>query len=142
MLKELEIKLDQNNKMIIQCNNQQTLCLVRAEIDKLSTKLKHIDIQNHWLCQEYEWENITVCYIDLKSMIADELTKILSLNSHCCFLDQMNLIDIWDCLQDHQIQEAAAMFELLESMNIDWILCELPASEYYEKFWIWTEFYN
>ena len=52
-------------------------------------------------------------------MITDRLMKILSLNSHHHFLDQMNLIDIQDRLQDRQIQEAAAMFEPSELMNID-----------------------
>ena len=47
MLEELKIKLDQNDKMIIQYDNQQILCLMQAEIEKLSTKLKHVDIQNH-----------------------------------------------------------------------------------------------
>ena len=57
-----------------------------------------------------------------KSMIADGLTKALSLDSHHWFLDQMNLIDIRDCLLDHQSQsKKAAVFELPESMNLDWI---------------------
>ena len=34
----------------------------------------------------------------------------------------MNLIDIWNCLQDCQTQEVTAMFELSKLMNIDWIL--------------------
>ena len=142
MLEELKINLNQNNDVIIQCNNQQMLCLIQAEIGKLSIKLKHVDIQNHWLCQEYQWDCITVCYIKSKNMIVNDLMKIFLLNSHCWFLDQMNLIDIWDHLQDHQIQEVAATFESSESMNIDWILHESPVSEYYEKFWVWTEFYS
>ena len=52
-------------------------------------------------------------------MITDELTKTLSLNSHHHFLDQMNLIDIQDCLQDRRIQEATTTFQSSESMNID-----------------------
>ena len=98
------------------------LCLIQAEIEKLSIKLKHVDIQNHWLYQEYQQNHIIICYIRSKSMIADDLTKALLLNSHCWFLDQMNLIDIQDHLQDCQTQEAATMFELSELMNIDWIL--------------------
>ena len=52
-------------------------------------------------------------------MIVNNLTKTFSLNSHHQFLNQMNLIDIQDCLQDHQINEAATTFESSESMNID-----------------------
>ena len=75
-------------------------------------------------------------------MITDSLMKALSLNSHHWFLDQMNLIDIWNHLQDHQTQEAAATFELLKSMNINWILYELLTSEFHEKFWVWMRFYS
>ena len=54
MLEELKINLNQNNDVIIQCDNQQTLHLIQVKIEKLSIKLKHVDIQNHWLCQEYQ----------------------------------------------------------------------------------------
>ena len=47
MLKELKINLNQDDDMIIQCNNQQMLCLIQVKIEKLSIKLKHVDIQNH-----------------------------------------------------------------------------------------------
>src|SRR5205085_12210852 len=119
MLKELKINLNQDKDMIIQCNNQQILYLIQAEIEKLSIKLKHVDIQNHWLHQEYQQDHITVYYIESKSMIINNLTKILLLNSHHQFLDQMNLIDIQDHLQDCQIQEVITIFESSELMNID-----------------------
>ena len=134
MLEELEVNLNQDNNMIIQCDNQQMLCLIQVKIEKLSIKLKHVDIQNHWLCQEYQWDYITVCYVESKSMIANSLTKALLLDSHCWFLDQMNLIDIQDHLQDCWINEVITMFELLKLMNIDWILCELSVSEFHKKF--------
>ena len=47
MLKELKINLNQDNNMIIQYDNQQTLYLIQVKIEKLSIKLKHVDIQNH-----------------------------------------------------------------------------------------------
>ena len=47
MLEELKINLDQDDNMIIQCNNQQTFYLIQVKIEKLSIKLKHVDIQNH-----------------------------------------------------------------------------------------------
>ena len=94
MLEELKINLNQDDNMIIQCNNQQMLCLIQVKIEKLSIKLKHVDIQNHWLCQEYQQGCITVHYVESKSMIANNLTKVFLLNNHHQFLDQMNLIDI------------------------------------------------
>ena len=93
LLKELEVNMDCDN-MVIQCDNQQMLCLVKEEIGKLYTKLKHVDVQNHWLHQEYQRYHITVCYVELKSMITNSLTKALLLDNHYHFLHQMNLIDI------------------------------------------------
>jgi len=119
MLEELEVNLDQGDDVVIQCDNQQTLRLIQAEIGKLSTKLKHVDIQNHWLRQEYQRGRITVRYVKSNSMIADGLTKALPFDSHRRFLDQMNLIDIRDRLQDRRTQEAAATFESSKLMNID-----------------------
>ncbi len=55
-------------------------------------------------------------------MIADDLMKALLLNSHCWFLNQINLINIQDYLQDHQAQEVIIIFELSKLMNIDWFL--------------------
>ena len=67
--------------------------------------------------------------------------KALSLNSHCWFLDQMNLINIQDHLQDYQAQEAVTTFELSKLMNIDWILW-LNHQYLHEKFWVWMRFYS
>ena len=85
--------------------------MIQVKIEKLSTKLKHVDIQNHWLHQEYQQSCIIVHYVESKSMIVNDLMKAFLLNSHHQFLDQMNLIDIQDHLQDHQTQEVTAMFE-------------------------------
>ena len=83
MLEELKINLNQDDDVIIQCDNQQTFHLIQAEIKKLSIKLKHVDIQNHWLHQEYQQSHIIVCYIESKSIIINDLTKTFLLNSHC-----------------------------------------------------------
>ncbi len=89
-----------NKNVVIQCDNQQTLCLVTQEIEKLQTKLKHVDIHNYWLHQEYQRGHISVCYIRSKSMIADGLTKALQQEDHHQFINQMQLVDIQDRLLD------------------------------------------
>jgi hypothetical protein len=38
--------------MAIKYDNKQTIGLVTAQVPYLVTKLKHIDIQYYWLCQE------------------------------------------------------------------------------------------
>src|SRR6516162_6396913 len=51
LLKALMLKLDE--PLVVECDNSQTLRLVTEESMKLSTKLRHVDIHNHWLRQEH-----------------------------------------------------------------------------------------
>ena len=51
LLKVLTLRLDE--LLIIKCDNKQTLRLVTEDSMKLSTKLRHVDIHNHWLRQEH-----------------------------------------------------------------------------------------
>lgn len=48
LLKELSIRLDQH-LVQIDCDNKQTIWLVNTEIARLQTKLRHVDIHNHWI---------------------------------------------------------------------------------------------
>ena len=47
------LSLDLNEPLTIDCDNTQTLRLIKEESAKLVTKLRHVDIHNHWLRQEY-----------------------------------------------------------------------------------------
>ena len=47
LLKELTIQLD--NGLTIQYDNLQTIRLVTREQAQLTTRLRHVDIYNHWL---------------------------------------------------------------------------------------------
>jgi hypothetical protein len=47
------IKLNLDKPLVIQYDNRQTIRLVYEELAKLQTKLRHVDIHNHWLRQEY-----------------------------------------------------------------------------------------
>ena len=51
LLRELTVELD-DHRIVIQCDNTQTIRLVNEEIARLQTKLRHVDIHNHWLRQE------------------------------------------------------------------------------------------
>jgi hypothetical protein len=46
------VQLDPGHEITIQCDNRQTIRPVTAEFRRLTTKLKHIDVQHHWLRQE------------------------------------------------------------------------------------------
>ena len=47
LLKALTLMIDES--LIIKCNNKQTLRLIMKNFMKLSTKLQHVNIHNHWL---------------------------------------------------------------------------------------------
>jgi hypothetical protein len=44
----------------------------------LNTSLKHVDIHNHWLCQEVQAGHIRIEWIASEHMITDGVTKALS----------------------------------------------------------------
>lgn len=90
LLNELSIQLD-NNTITIECDNKQTINLINAEIALLKTKLRHVDIHNHWLRQEVQQERIKVIYKASNEMIADGLTKSLPTGKWQNFLQQMGL---------------------------------------------------
>ena len=93
LIKELKVKLD-NNHIKIECDNKQTIRLVTEEIAVLQTKLRHMDIYNHWLSQEVQNRMISIEYTENAWMMADGLTKVLQNNNFSRFVEQMNLRDI------------------------------------------------
>jgi len=93
LIKELRIKLDDNH-IRIECDNTQTIRLVTEEIAVLQTKLRHVDIHNHWLRQEVQNGMIRVEYTESARMMADGLTKALQNNDFSRFVEHMNLKDV------------------------------------------------
>jgi len=93
LLTELSIRLDQHYTTIL-CDNKQTIRLVTAEMATLQTKLRHVDIHNHWLRQEVSRGAIQIEYTPSDSMTADGLTKALSFPRHERFLHQIGLTEI------------------------------------------------
>ncbi|KAL6152339.1 hypothetical protein ACJQWK_04811 [Exserohilum turcicum] len=102
-----ELKIDLPDQIEIQCDNQQTIRLVTQEISRLQTKLRHVDIHNHWLRQEVASGRIKVTYTQLAEMTADGLTKALPVNQWQRFLTQLGLIE-------SRTQEATRRVALLE----------------------------
>jgi hypothetical protein len=50
---------DPMEKLHIRCDNRQTLRVLKKEMLKLDTKLKHVDIRRHWLRQEVQTGRIS-----------------------------------------------------------------------------------
>src|SRR5271170_5211995 len=114
LIKELQIKLDDNH-IRIECDNKQTIRLVTEDIAVLQTKLRHVDIHNHWLRQEVQSGTINVEYTESAQMMADGLTKALQNNDFSRFVEHMNLRDIHHLLakkRELDLQE-------LEMENLD-----------------------
>ena len=97
LLTELGIELH-DPTITIQCDNTQTIRLINEEISQLTTKLRHVDIHNHWLRQEAKKESIRVTYVQSSDMIADGLTKALAPNQWAQFLEQVGLEDVTERL--------------------------------------------
>ncbi|KAE9572511.1 hypothetical protein CGMCC3_g11506 [Colletotrichum fructicola] len=77
----------------IQCDNQQTVRLVNAELVQLQTRLRHVDIHNHWLRQEIAEHRVSVAYTPSAQLMADGLTKALALPQFKIFCQQLRLSD-------------------------------------------------
>jgi hypothetical protein len=88
---EIRLKFDKEPAMY--CDNRQTLRIIKKEAAKLDTKLRHVDIHQHWLRQEYEEGRIKFDWLPTKDMPADGLTKLLPPYKHEAFVRQLNLQD-------------------------------------------------
>lgn len=93
VLAELTIRLD-DHRIKIQCDNKQTIRLVTTEVATLQTKLRHVDIHNHWLRQEVSRQKIKVEYTPSADLVADGLTKALNYPLHSRFISQIGLIEL------------------------------------------------
>ena len=91
LIKELSVTLD-DESIRIQCDNQQTLRLVTKELAVLQTRLRHIDIHNHWLRQEVSQGRISPVYTPSAENMADGLTKALQQESFLRFVKCMGLV--------------------------------------------------
>ena len=78
----------------IQNDNLQTVRLVCKEMLKISTRLKHVDIQQHWLRQEYREKRFEVVWVPIYEMIADGFTKALPPQRHKEFVKALNLNEL------------------------------------------------
>lgn len=80
------IALTLKEKPTMFCDNKQTLRLVQTDKYKLDTKLRHVDIHNHWLRQENNTGNLNFQWIPTADMVADGMTKMLPPQKHLYFV--------------------------------------------------------
>ena len=80
------IQFDTEHALSINCDNLQTIRLLTKETPKLDTKLRHIDIHQHWLRQEVLAKRIALTWTPTNEMPADGLTKVVPRQKHETFL--------------------------------------------------------
>src|SRR4029077_10092348 len=122
LLDKLTIELD-DHRIRIECDNTQTIRLVNEEISRLRTKLRHVDIHNHWVRQEAREGRIAVDYTPTRQMIANGLTKSLPPSEFENFLKQVNLIDITSKITERRtedLQQSDLDFESLLGIENYW----------------------
>jgi hypothetical protein len=93
------IMFNPGHPIAIQCDNKQTVQLLTKEAPQLRTKLRHIDIHQHWLRQEVQAGRIPVQWVPTAEMVADGLTKLLPRQKHTSFVRQLGLEDISHLLE-------------------------------------------
>ena len=86
------LSLELSEPLRIRCDNKQTLRLFDESV-KLATKLRHVDIHNHWLRQECRNGTIQLQWEPTSTMIADGLTKALSKQKFAHFVKLLQLED-------------------------------------------------
>ncbi|KAF6517865.1 hypothetical protein HZS61_008144 [Fusarium oxysporum f. sp. conglutinans] len=84
----------QPSRVTIECDNKQTIRLVKEELIKLRTKLRHVDIHNHWLRQEITQGRIDVVYTSSAQLLADGFTKALPSDKFELFMQRLRLADL------------------------------------------------
>ena len=91
LFRYMDIKLDQEPTLY--CDNQQTLRIVTKTAARAKTALRHVDIHQCWIRQEYERGNVKCEWVPSAQMPADGLTKPLGPEQHGAFLRQLCLVE-------------------------------------------------
>lgn len=99
LIKEIGVSLDQEGVQLW-CDNAQTIRLVTKDVATLQTKLRHVDIHNHWLREKVARKEVTVEYVNTKEQAADGLTKALGEPDFSRFRDQVGVVDITERIKD------------------------------------------
>jgi transposase InsO family protein len=88
-----ELTIDLGELWTVWCDNQQTIRLVVGKNERITTRLRHVDIQNMWLRQEHAKGSFQVEYLETSIMPADGLTKSLTHQQFERFKLLLNLKD-------------------------------------------------
>ena len=83
-------------------DNLQTVGIINKDVEVLSTRLRHVDIHQHWLRQEAQDGRISVKWVPTAEMKADGFTKPLPEQRHNEFLRHLNMVNIQSMIDDQE----------------------------------------
>ena len=89
-----QLDFDSDHEYMIHCDNEQTVDLVNKTISLISTKLCHVDIHQHWLCECVQNKIFTVEKLSTNQILADDLMKSLSRQKHEKFLQLLEMLNL------------------------------------------------
>ena len=89
-----DVRLQLNEDLTIWCDNKQTIRLVKEDMMRMQTALRHVDIHNCWVRQEAKKGSFEVKYLPTNEMPADGLTKALDRGKFEQFVAQLGLTPI------------------------------------------------
>ena len=95
----VKLKFDTGHPLTIYNDNMQTIRLLNSESPVIATKLRHIDISQHWLRERVQNGDIHVKWVETSKMIADGLTKLMPPQKHQQFVRMLGLVDIKNRIQ-------------------------------------------
>ncbi|KJZ69437.1 hypothetical protein HIM_11166 [Hirsutella minnesotensis 3608] len=72
LFQQIDLHLD--HPLLIECDNKQTIRLIQADLPRLKTQLKHVDVHNCWARQSFQQGQFQVSYTPTSEMVADGLT--------------------------------------------------------------------
>ena len=89
-----KLHFDPSHELSLKNDNQQTIRLLTAQMPVLTTKLRHVDISQHWLRERVQNGDIQVKWVNTNDMVADGFTKALPRQKQERFVKQLGLVDI------------------------------------------------
>lgn len=93
------VHFNPGHQIHLHCDNRQTIRLVCEDSQRLDTKLRHVDVHNHWLRQEVKEHRIKPLWTPTAKMVADGLTKTLPKGKHAEFVSALGLSEVPAALQ-------------------------------------------
>ena len=115
LFKVMTLRLDE--PLIINCDNTQTLRLLKEDLAKLNTKLRHVNIHQHWLRQEYAARRVLFEWKPTTEMIADGFTKALPRQKFRNFVQMVGMVDITTRLETEKRMET--LKETLKARKVE-----------------------